>query len=232
MKKKHFYWSIILTFLLTSLVFLSAISFIFYKALDKYNDTRLNPLQISSAKIDSTKIYNMVLLGDSHAQYWRKNSETTLNIGVTGQTSEQIKSKFQILKNQIHPKIDTLIISMGANDVKSVATNPETKNLIVKNCLENIQYIVKENKERCKVMYLMTIPPDFKVSFPYNFINYDATSSAKTEINAGIRRIAKQNRIKLIDTFEIFKNENPEKYSIDGVHMNKEACQKLDALIK
>jgi hypothetical protein len=34
-----------------------------YKLYDKYNDTRLDPIQISNIKIDSTKYYNYVFFG-------------------------------------------------------------------------------------------------------------------------------------------------------------------------
>lgn len=231
MNRKSIFWSIILTFLITSVIFSIVLIFFFYKALDKYNDTRLNPLKVTSATIDSTKIYDYVLFGDSHVQYWKNNSDNTLNLGVTGQTSEQAKNKFEILKIQIKGG-KYLIISVGANDVKSIATNPDTSEIIVKNCLNNIEFLVDENKDIYQKIYLLTVPPDFNVSFPYNLINYQKTYDSKSKINKGIREIAQKNNVFLIDAFKIFEKENQTKYSEDGVHMNAEAYKTLDSFLK
>lgn len=230
MKKKNIIWSIILTFLFTSAIFVLIIFFVLYTALDKYNDTRLSPLNVSAVSIDSSKTYDYVFIGDSHVQYWKMNSKNTLNLGTTGQTSEQIKNKFQLLKNQIKAG-KYLIISMGANDVKSVMTNTETKDIIIKNCLNNIEYLVGENGDKYERIYIMTVPPDFKVSFPYNLINYQETLDAKLKINLGIREISQKNNAFLIDTFKTFENENAEEYSEDGVHMNSKAYKKLDTFL-
>lgn len=230
MKNKKSFLPILITFVITSIIFSIIISFIIYKSLDKYNDTRLNPLQISTVQIDTLKTYDWVLIGDSHVQYWKNNSKKTLNLGITGQTSEQIKNKFQILKNQIKMG-NSLIISAGANDVKSVSTNPENDEKIIKNCLGNIQFLVSENKNKFQKIYLLTVPPDFKVSFPYNLINYQKTKDAKSKINDGIREIAKRNNIILLDAYKIFEHENLDKYSEDGVHFNAEAYKKLDSIL-
>lgn len=225
------YIKIFITFIITSIFFSIGIIYIFYKALDKYNDTRLDPIQISKLEIDSTKNYHLVFLGDSHVQYWIHNNKNSLNLGTTGQTSEQIKLKYQILSNEIKNG-EKLVVSIGANDVKSITTNPETKNQIINNCLTNINFIISQNKLKFKDIYLMTIPPDFKVSFPYNLINYQDTFESKLKINQGIRNLAKKNNIHLIDVYEIFKNKNSKEYSSDGVHMNNEAYKILNKYIE
>ncbi|MBL7882300.1 MAG: hypothetical protein JNN23_20875, partial [Chryseobacterium gambrini] len=110
-------------------------------------------------KIDTAKKYDYVLIGDSHVQYW-STGNNSLNLGMTGQTSEQIKLKYLLLKDEIKSG-KKLIISVGANDVKSIATNPENKEEIIKKCIENLQLIISENKNKFDRIYVMTIPPDF-----------------------------------------------------------------------
>jgi lysophospholipase L1-like esterase len=230
MKKYKVLATIILTFFFTTIFFTAVISFLFYKSLDKYNDTRLNPIQIDETNIDSTKTYDCVLLGDSHVQFWNPKIKNSLNLGVSGQTSEQIKLRYQILKSEIKNS-KKLIISIGANDVKSIATNPETKDEIIENCLQNIDFVITENKPNFKNIYILTIPPDIKVSFPYNFINYKETYDSKEIINQGIRKLAKKYNLILIDTSEIFKNEDEKNLSTDGIHMNEQAYKVLNKLI-
>ncbi len=230
MKKNHLIIKILFTVFSFTVVTSVIIFQIFYKCLDKYNDTRLDPLRMSEIKIDTAKKYNYVLIGDSHVQFWSIGNNS-LNLGMTGQTSEQIKLKYLLLKNEIKSG-QKLIISVGANDVKSIATNPEKKEEIIKKCIENLQLIISENKNKFDRIYVMTVPPDFHVSFPYNFINYEDTFTSKLKINDEIRKLALKNKIVLIDTYEIFKNKTGYEYSIDGVHMNEKAYKILNEKIK
>lgn len=230
MKKNHLLINIFLTALFVGIISSIIIFQIFYRCLDKYNDIRLDPLRISEIKIDTAKKYDYVLIGDSHVQYWSTGRDS-LNLGITGQTSEQIKLKYLLLKNEIKSG-QKLIISIGANDVKSIATNPEKKEEIIKKCIENLQLIISENKTKFDRIYVMTVPPDFNVSFPYNFINYEDTFTSKLKINDEIRKLALKNKIVLIDTYEIFKNKTGYEYSIDGVHMNEKAYKILNEKIK
>lgn len=214
------------------IIFLIAALFVIYRLtyalFDKYNDTRLDPVQLSKIKIDSTKNYNYIFLGDSHCQYWKTNKQNVLNIGLTGQTSGQIKIKTELISNQLKGK--NLIISMGANDVKSVATNPERVDQIVNDCIENINEVLKITKPRFKTIYIITVPPDFKAGWQQKIFNYSSTKEAKKEINNKIRQLAKNQNLNLIDTEKIF--EGKENLSEDGIHMNEKAYQMLDEYVK
>lgn len=221
-----------LTFVLTSLIFGGVISKIIYQSFDKYNDTRLNPLALSTTKkINSEKQYNLVLLGDSHAQYWKIDEKDILNLGITGQTSQQIKYRYDLIKNQIKGG-ESLILSIGANDIKSIATNPTEKEDIVNRCVTSIQYLIADNKDKFKNIYIITIPPDFDVSFPFQWIYYQETVDAKTMLNAKIRKLAEENQLILIDAYQVFKNKLGKEYSTDGVHMNEKAYYILNQSIK
>ncbi|PVV55744.1 hypothetical protein DD829_13340 [Chryseobacterium sp. HMWF035] len=230
MKKSCLLIKIFLIAFSFTIIFSIIIFQIFYRCLDKYNDTRLDPLRMPEIKIDTAKKYDYVLIGDSHVQYW-STGNNSLNLGMTGQTSEQIKLKYLLLKDEIKSG-KKLIISVGANDVKSIATNPGNKEEIIKKCVENLQLIISENKNKFDRIYVITIPPDFQVSFPYNFINYEDTFTSKLKINEEIRKTALKNKIGLIDTYEIFKNKTGNEYSIDGVHMNVIAYKILNEKIR
>ena len=199
-----------------------------YQLYDKYNDTRLDPLKSSTLNIDSTKMYNWILLGDSHCQYWSLNKENVLNLGITGQTSSQIKIRSLILGDKL--KGQNLILAIGANDIKSIATNPENSNSIVDNCIDNIQQILTSRKGNFANIYVLTVPPDFNVGIQQRLFNYKETFDAKINLNNKIRELAKSNNIKLIDAYKIFEDKN--NLSEDGVHMNSDAYNILNSYLK
>ena len=189
-----------------------------YKLFDKYNDTRLDPIQISNIKIDSTKNYSYVFLGDSHCQYWQTSKTNVLNIGVSGQTSEQIKIKTQFLQNSI--KGENMVISMGANDVKSASTNPERIQEISDNCMRNINEVLKIVKPKFKNIYIITIPPDFNVGWQQKMFNYNSTLESKNLINNNIRKLAKSESLILIDTEKLLKNKESMSFFKDILEQN------------
>ncbi len=199
-----------------------------YQLYDKYNDTRLDPLKSSTLNIDSTKMYNWILLGDSHCQYWSLNKENVLNLGIIGQTSSQIKIRSLILGDKL--KGQNLILAIGANDIKSIATNPENSNSIVDNCIDNIQQILTSRKGNFANIYILTVPPDFNVGIQQRLFNYKETFDAKINLNNKIRELAKSNNIKLIDAYKIFEDKN--NLSEDGVHMNSDAYNILNSYLK
>ena len=173
---------------------------------DKYNDNRLDPIEFSEIKIDTTQIYDWTLLGDSHTYYWKMNQQNVLNLGIGGQTSGQILVRSLLMQNQLKGK--NLILSIGANDVKSIATNPERKQEIIENCITNIQEIVSVLKPKFEKIYIITIPPDFDVSWQQRLFNYQETVVAKDELNARIKTLAQKNNLVLIDTFTILKGKD------------------------
>lgn len=199
-----------------------------YKMFDKYNDNRLDPIEFSEIKIDTTQIYDWTLLGDSHTYYWKMNQQNVLNLGIGGQTSGQILVRSLLMQNQLKGK--NLILSIGANDVKSIATNPERKQEIIENCITNIQEIVSVLKPKFEKIYIITIPPDFDVSWQQRLFNYQETVVAKDELNARIKTLAQKNNLVLIDTFTILKGKD--KMSEDGVHMNQKAYEILNRHLK
>jgi lysophospholipase L1-like esterase len=202
--------------------------FFLIKSLDKYYDTRLNPLQEDEVTIDTTKAYEYVLLGDSHCSLWNLNRPNTLNLGVGGQTSSQIKWRTTLFKPV---KAKYLILSAGTNDARSVATNPDKRSEIVNNCINNISQIIKEAKPYYQDIYIINIPPDFKVSFPFMFINYDETLLAKREINSGIDKLSKEFGVKVVDSNKLLKGKSGKEYSSDGLHLGYKSYEILEKYI-
>lgn len=227
-------------YIITLIIFVSLTICVFslykliYEMYDKYNDTRLDPLSKELLLKDFSKNYDYVLLGDSHAQYWKLNKENVLNLGMTGQTSEQIQIRSTLIKDTLKGK--NLILSIGANDVKAIATNPENIDKIAFNFQKNLNKIIANHKKHFNDIYIITIPPDFNPGFQQLLFNYQVTRDAKIMMNNKIRLIAKEKRLRLIDANNLLENNrlgiSLKEFSEDGVHMNKNAYMILEKYFK
>lgn len=230
MKKTIFILIILVSILISVFSFYKLI----YKMYDKYNDTRLDPLSKDLLLKDFSKNYDYVFLGDSHVQYWKLNRKKVLNLGMTGQTSEQIQIRSTLIKDTL--KGENLILSIGANDVKAIATNPENLDKIIFDFQENLNKIITNHKKKFNNIYIITIPPDFNPGFQQLLFNYETTRNAKIMMNNEIRLIAKEGKLRLIYANDLLENNrlgiSLKEFSEDGVHMNKNAYNILEKYIK
>jgi lysophospholipase L1-like esterase len=204
-----------------------------FKAFDKYNDSRLDPIGlnfINNIKINSSP-YNFVIIGDSHAQNWNLGESGDLNLGIASQTSSQIKLRSDICSNQLFGR--TIVVIAGGNDIKSISTNKNRKDQIVNICLKNIKGIINNHKDKFEETFLLTIPPVFKIPLEYRTLHSKEIDEAHVEINNGIRKIAKECNVKLLDCYEILLPLlKKEKLSNDGIHMNELAYRILSEEIR
>ena len=230
MKKK----SIILIVLLSGMLLVSIVgNFIGYQKIyygfDRYNDSRLDPIGQLDGDLDSQAhgFHEVVLLGDSHARHWDFQSASKLNLGISSQTSVQIEMRSRSYAGNIQGK--RLIVIAGANDLKSVMTNMNRKDKIVQNCLNSIRMIVEHHESSFQEIVLVTIPPIFSVPLEYRLLYSKAVDEVHKAFNDGIREIAEEKSLTLLDAYEILSaHMEEEKLSSDGIHLNRLAYSYLE----
>jgi lysophospholipase L1-like esterase len=199
-----------------------------YTAYDKYNDSRLDPLgEIAwNLQDDVHGPHEVVIIGDSHARNWDYNHGQVLNLGIPGQTSVQISHRSLAYRDSIKGKL--LIIIAGGNDIKSTSTNPNRKDEIVKNCLIALESIVNNHFASFESIALVTVPPASRIPWRYRTLHSPAIDQAQSQINTGIRQLAKQYNIILLDAYAILDPRmQSEDLSTDGIHLNKQAYEYL-----
>ncbi|HUI92314.1 MAG TPA: GDSL-type esterase/lipase family protein [Chitinivibrionales bacterium] len=193
-------------------------------ALDKYNDSRLDPIGGQAWNLDAIAKghHAVVLLGDSHAWNWRYPGGDVLNLGIPSQTSVQIRLRSDRYRDSLSGAM--LIIFAGGNDVKSISTNLERRDAIVEQCLLSIEGIIKNHQGHFDEIVLATIPPAFKLPLMYRVLYRPEIDGCQTKINDGIRRLAGQYKVRLLDAYSILLPKiKSEKLSDDGIHMNEKA---------
>ena len=200
-----------------------------YNAIDKYNDSRLDPIGELNWQLHKIAEgnFDIVILGDSHARNWEIDRDGGLNLGIPSQTSQQICMRSNLYKDNISGKI--LIVFAGGNDLKSISTNVVRKNAIVKNCILSIKKIVKNHKEKFENIVLVTIPPAFNIPIEYRIIYSKIIDEAHLEINNGIKKIGLEEKCTVIDAYEIIRKKMSEEILFtDGIHMNQNAYDYLN----
>ena len=198
-----------------------------YRAFDRYNDTRIDPtgtfFQQGPCPLDS--LWDVVLLGDSHAKNWRYPGNS-LNLGIPSQTSSQIKLRSDAYKSHLQGNL--LIIIAGANDLNCITTNRARKEEIVKNCLSCLSAVIDNHRDNFRDICISTVVPEFRPQFEYRFLHCKEMDEALDEMNTGIRSLAKGKGIRLLDSYAILEPRmNTEDLSSDGIHLNQKAYEYL-----
>jgi len=206
-----------------------------YQFYQKYNHSRLDPLGENTWQLHSIahSDKSLVILGDSHARNWNYQSDDVLNLGIPGQTSNQIRLRSDSYRDNLSGK--RLIIIAGGNDIKSMSTNLAQKDQIVKNCLQSLEAIILNHQTSFDEIVLLTIPPVFSIPFEYYLlmINLQILHDAHHEINQGIRQLASKHGVRLLDAYHILREQmKNEQLSKDGIHLNRAAYQYLENALK
>ena len=203
------------------------------QAFDRYNDVRLDPLDIGDSATLSFpgQPYDFVLLGDSHASNWAIPSAAVLNLGIGGETSSQIALRSALYAKRISG--GCLIVIAGGNDMNCLLTNKDRQETIIRQCVARIRTIVEHHRGNFTHIVVMTVPPLFSIPKEYWGLYDSSIDRSLNELNAGIRLLCAQDTsIKLLDAYEIVsKKRATENLTTDGEHLNAVAYRYLfDAL--
>lgn len=202
-----------------------------YHLLDKLNDLKLDPIRRSSVqKIDSIR-YDAVYLGDSHAALWQNPMENSLNLGVSGQTSEQIRLRSDRVKHQL--KGNKLIISLGDNDIACLSTNPERAQEVKILVIENLMHIVDNHRGHFNEIFVLNLPNNTKFNWYERWFSYPTKQKTKQIINAKLKQIAGKKNLRLIQVSEFIEtHKDKEELTTDGVHFNQTTYRFLNQEIE
>lgn len=163
------------------------------------------------------KYLDKKIIGSDYELYY-----LVYNLGISGDTSEDILSRFEPeTKSRIDENEETIIIfSIGLNDFifNNVKKNFRHPPEIYKKNLERLLKLAKKYSD--KIIFIGSIPVDKRV----DPIPYVPDCSYKNqyikEYNKIAANIAKENGNLFIDVFKEFKKLDYESLLVDGVHPN------------
>lgn len=164
-----------------------------------------------------------------------KNNLLVYNLGVSGDTSEDILERFEFeTKRRLDKEEENIVIcSIGINDsqILNAENNPK---ISLKKHKENIQkLIILSQKFFKKAIFIGLTPVD---ELKVNPIPWKLTHSYKNELikkfdNAS-KEICDKNEISFIEIFEKIIKEDYKNLLEDGLHPNSEGHKKIFEILK
>jgi lysophospholipase L1-like esterase len=201
-----------------------------YEGYDHYNDVRLDPTGELARRLHEQVRgeHAVVLLGDSNAELWAYPDADLLNLGISGQTAVQVALRSDAYRESLRGGL--LIITGGGNDANSVGTNPGRKDEIVAAALDALERTATNHAGRFGQIAIITPPPMFRAPLRYRLSHLTEMLAAREDIGDGIRRLAAEHALILIDADRILRERmGTETLSDDGMHMNRRAYGHLEA---
>ena len=174
---------------------------------------------------------NVAFIGDSRTQAFSmyaglKDVQDYTNIGLMVDTALTKKfitndngEKITILEDLATKNIDTIYIMLGINELGWIYNDIFIKDY------ENLIDKILEVKPNCEIIVQSIIPVTKTKSEGDNIYNNDKI----TEYNNLIKDMANRKGIKYIDLCTVLADKSgnlPKEASTDGIHLNKEYCQK------
>lgn len=171
----------------------------------------------------------VIFMGNSITAGWLNanseffNDNKLINRGIGGQTTPQMLLRFR--QDVIDLKPVAVVILAGINDIAG-NTGPATTEMIEGN-IASMAQLAKANGIQ---VILCTLLPSNRIPWRNNM----NPSEKIKELNHWIKNYGMSHHIPVADYYTILADENdglPEKYSDDGVHVNKDAYQLMQGVV-
>ena len=222
--------------LILLLIAACAVAFIIFNYAKSYyhdlNTLRLNPLELHKVDITSPpEDLALVFYGDSRAQQWLEPAwlkGRTLNIGIGGQTTEQILARFNHHLSPLSPKI--VVVQAGMNDIKTIPLFPQEEAEIIAHCKENLKQIVEQTQQQGAHVIITTIFPVGELPLIRRLFWSDRVNYAMDDINQYIHSLA-SNDVTVFVSKEVLAGENgliKPAFSLDLLHLTASGYNKLN----
>ena len=157
-----------------------------------------------------------------------------VNRGIGGQTTEQVKGRFDLLTSDEQPNV--LVIQAGINDLKAIPLFPHRRDKIVADCKANLRHIVYQSMARKGVVILTTIFPTGEVTLDRRWVWSSEIDRAVIEVNAELRRWVEDknwpsDRLILLDAWKLLENggELRAGYGKDTLHLGPRGYDVVNA---
>ncbi len=185
---------------------------------------------------DSVSGKFIIFFGDSRIKNWSPifayHNYEVINLGISGETTSEMLLRYK--KDILSYKPELVILQAGINDLKSLALFPESSSLIIEECKNNLEVIIRHlTREDIDVIYTSIFPVSKIPLRRKSFMN-KSTLKAVTEVNRYIRNLN-------IEGLYYFDSENillggeknlKHQFYIDELHVNSEAYRNLNSGLK
>ena len=198
------------------------------------NALRLDPFEqdfYEWVDVPSSEKIRVVMVGDSRALTWPSVVHPSIeqyNRGIHGQTSIQIRNRFQRHVAPLHP--DIIVFQLGINDFKTIGLFPNKKEQILADCIQNLDALIEESLSLNAKVILTTTIPAGPISLVRKAIWSEETQEAVMQFNHYLHRINRTD-VFVLDSMGILQDSHgtiPSDLYIDELHLHRAAYTKLN----
>jgi lysophospholipase L1-like esterase len=174
----------------------------------------------------------VVFFGDSRSRAWTAIANISfefINRGIDGQTTNQVLGRVSAHVATLSPQF--VVVQVGINDLKDIATFPNELKSIVSGCKQNIQKIVEQlSKGRKTTVILTTIFPVPELTQSRRLYWSEDVDRAIIEVNQYIKSL-EGDRVIILDAASLLADEGGkirQIYSLDFLHLNNNGYTMLN----
>ena len=171
----------------------------------------------------------VLFLGDSRMEAWPAfpaDRFVTVNAGVSGQTTAQIRLRAAATLDAVRPEL--VVLQAGMNDLKTIGALPDIAQETEANCLLNLSTLVELCRERGARVVLVPIFPAARPSLARRLVWSSGIDAARRRVNAGLReRFRGDAGVAVLD--DDLLRPNVEGDYLDTLHFRPEGYAKLQA---
>jgi lysophospholipase L1-like esterase len=176
----------------------------------------------------------LLFFGDSRALYWPAPPVAgwrVINRGIGGQTTEQVRGRFDANVTPASPRI--LVLQAGINDLKAIPLLPWRRDEIVGDCKANLHEIVARARAAGATVIVSTIFPPGEVPLERKPQWSPDIEKAVEEVNADLRSMA-SDRVIVFDSWKILEDHGRlrDGYGLDTLHLSPAGYEALNAQLQ
>lgn len=192
--------------------FISVLGRIYFNYQRREQQSKLSNIE-SFKKLIEIKKHQNIILGDSRLLSLELSSFD--NFSISGLT---IASLLENVKDIFEKPVETLLISLGINDIKADYSLDEIK--------DNFSRLVSTGLRNSKKLIVTSIP--------YSLFRDNISNQDIRELNDYIYKLSKKLNIDFLDLNHLVSKNGMlyYKYTSDGLHFNSEGQEKINQFLK
>lgn len=210
-----------------------AFYFLFIKFYRKELSLRLSPL--TENELITAKTAKFWFLGDSRIYQWNMPDSIIpkaayCNLGINAQTSAQVLYRLGLHLQQGLPEY--LFLQVGINDIKAIGIFPEKDQEIIKECIKNIEQLLKTCISFKVIPVFCTVIPPGSIELIRRPVWSYKINNAVVEVNNSISKFCKMNGVPIFDVYSFLSDGKGvliKNYQKDDLHLNQEGYNKLNS---
>ena len=178
----------------------------------------------------------IVLFGDSRIAQWQSfpkaGSFEVVGRGIEGETSQQLRARFDADVIDLQP--DIVVLQLGINDLTAIGVMPDRQADIVRQCVNNIRYMVDTLLSRGIRTILLTIVPPYRPSLLRLPIWSRDIEAQTLALNAELLHLPASPLLHVIDTQSILQDKTGrwrDDVNADTLHLTRTGYNYLNAAV-